>query len=699
MADNISSVGTGSVSFNEPKPDHQPQAEVQKSTAEIALFKPNENAFQEKSVVNRGDFLKAQIQNQAAKVEIPRMDAASEKELAKLNPQLADRIRLTAADLKKQGIEVVVAPKGGFRTFAEQNALYAQGRTQPGKIVTNARGGESYHNYGLAVDLVPTVNGRPTWNAPAKTWEAMGRAGEKQGLEWGGRWKGLVDTPHFQLVGNTKNASDLLPTFNQGGVAAVWEKINKQYPNVGGTTPTTPTQPPVSGNGLKINDVPNYRQGAAPWGSEPYRLSPNLGNFAGNGCTVTAAAIAAQWATGKAVTPHDANSNWGATIGKFEYKNLGPGGKVPFGDTFSPVGKNSATGEALLDTIKDSIKSGHPVVLGISGNVTTPDGANWSRHTVVATGISEKGEVLVNDPATGKTQPLSAFKFNNFDMAQRLSKPGGAGGTVSGNTNPTPTVPTPPTTPTAPGQTLPIPTARLQQGDAGSQVKQLQDALFKLGYKALDPAKIGGGHGVFGPITDRSLRDFQAKHGLVADGIYGPQTRAALTKALGGAQAPTPTAPTAPTAPLNANLSRQAANINNILRGTGLAGQGETIARLAQKYNIPPEFAIAMFRKEASFAAPGTLAARNNNPGNLRFANQDGAVSGARGFAQWKTMGEGIEGFFKLMNKQPYRGWLDNKDYHSVIFRYAPPSENNSELYVKEITGWISGYRNRINGN
>ena len=694
MADNISGIGASTVSFNENKIGEQPTG-APTANIETALFKPNENAFQEKSVFNRGDFLKTQIQNQAAKVEIPRMDAASEKELAKLNPELADRIRLTAADLKKQGIDVVVAPKGGLRTFAEQNALYAQGRTQPGKIVTNARGGESYHNYGLAVDLVPTVNGRPTWSAPAKTWEAMGRAGEKQGLEWGGRWQGLVDTPHFQLVGNTKHASDLLPTYNKGGVAAVWEQINKQYKSVGGAAPTTPTNAPASGNGIKINDVPNYRQGAAPWGSEPYNINPDLGNFADNGCTVTTAAIAAQWATGKAVTPHDANANWGATLSKFEYKNLGPGGNIPFGNTFSSIGKNSSAGENLLSKIKDSIKNGHPVVLGISGSVTTPDGAHWSRHTVVATGVNEKGELLVNDPATGKTQPLSAFKFNNFDMAQGLSKRGGAGGTVSGNTT-TPTVPTAPTVPTTPSQTLPIPTARLEKRDSGTQVKQLQDALFKLGYKSLDPAKIGGGHGTFGPITDRSLRDFQATHGLIVDGIYGPKTRAALTTALGGAQSTTPTVPTPPS---NANLSKQAANINNILHGTGLANQGETIARLAQKYNVPPEFAIAMFRKEASFAAPGTLADRNNNPGNIRFANQDGAVSGARGFAKWKTMGEGIEGFFKLMNKQPYRGWLDNKDYHSIIFRYAPPSENNSEQYVKEITNWISGYRNRINGN
>ena len=52
----------------------------------------------------------------------------------------------------------------GLRTIDEQNTLYAQGRTVPGQIVTNAPGGTSYHNYGLAVDICEMVNGQPDWN-------------------------------------------------------------------------------------------------------------------------------------------------------------------------------------------------------------------------------------------------------------------------------------------------------------------------------------------------------------------------------------------------------------------------------------------------------------------------------------------------------------------------------------------------------
>ena len=125
------------------------------------------------------------------------MDAASEANLAKINPQLADRIRLMAADLKAQGI--TIRATSSYRTFAEQDALYAQGRTKPGNIVTNAKGGQSLHNYGLAVDVVPLDSkGQPDWNVPNSTWQKIGAAGKKQGMEWGGDWT-KKDRPHFEV--------------------------------------------------------------------------------------------------------------------------------------------------------------------------------------------------------------------------------------------------------------------------------------------------------------------------------------------------------------------------------------------------------------------------------------------------------------------------------------------------------------------
>ena len=87
-----------------------------------------------------------------------------------------------------------------FRTIDEQNKLYAQGRTKKGPKVTNARGGYSYHNYGLAFDAAPLINGKIDWNNEA-LFNKMGSIGQSVGLEWGGNWKSFKDTPHLQWSG------------------------------------------------------------------------------------------------------------------------------------------------------------------------------------------------------------------------------------------------------------------------------------------------------------------------------------------------------------------------------------------------------------------------------------------------------------------------------------------------------------------
>lgn len=84
----------------------------------------------------------------------------------------------------------------GLRTFKEQDDLYAQGRTKPGAIVTNAKGGQSYHNYGLAIDLVEMKGKDANWNFDYKKLITFSN---KYKLEWGGTWK-FKDLPHFQKI-------------------------------------------------------------------------------------------------------------------------------------------------------------------------------------------------------------------------------------------------------------------------------------------------------------------------------------------------------------------------------------------------------------------------------------------------------------------------------------------------------------------
>jgi peptidoglycan L-alanyl-D-glutamate endopeptidase CwlK len=98
-----------------------------------------------------------------------------------------------------------------LRTIAEQDAIYAQGRTKPGKIVTRARGGYSWHNYGLAVDivLIHDVDGdgdydRAVWDVKSdfdgdkiSDWMEVVAIFKSYGWDWGGDWK-FSDPPHFQ---------------------------------------------------------------------------------------------------------------------------------------------------------------------------------------------------------------------------------------------------------------------------------------------------------------------------------------------------------------------------------------------------------------------------------------------------------------------------------------------------------------------
>ena len=84
-----------------------------------------------------------------------------------------------------------------LRTIAEQDALYAKGRTAPGKVVTKARGGSSYHNYGLAFDVALIRNGKVIWNDPG--YRNLSTIAEKYGFYWGGNFRGkFTDQPHFE---------------------------------------------------------------------------------------------------------------------------------------------------------------------------------------------------------------------------------------------------------------------------------------------------------------------------------------------------------------------------------------------------------------------------------------------------------------------------------------------------------------------
>ena len=161
------------------------------------------------------------------------MDPVSEARLQNVYPALADKVRQMATMLEQEGIEIRVVQ--GLRTIAEQDALYAQGRTAPGNIVTNCPGGKSYHNFGLAVDCVPSTQApdqpfAPDWNNSHPTWQRMVAVGTSLGLDSGATWRTFKDYPHFQLTGSFPEGApndEIHQLFQSGSYDAVWNAVDQ----------------------------------------------------------------------------------------------------------------------------------------------------------------------------------------------------------------------------------------------------------------------------------------------------------------------------------------------------------------------------------------------------------------------------------------------------------------------------------------
>ena len=122
-------------------------------------------------------------------------DPRSEAVIATLLPEVRPYARALVERAHQAGITIKVI--SGLRTYAEQDALFAQGRTAGGHVVTNARGGESNHNFGIAFDIGVFEGGVYLDSSPK--YKAVGVLGQQLGLEWGGNWTTIHDEPHFQL--------------------------------------------------------------------------------------------------------------------------------------------------------------------------------------------------------------------------------------------------------------------------------------------------------------------------------------------------------------------------------------------------------------------------------------------------------------------------------------------------------------------
>lgn len=129
----------------------------------------------------------------------------SSRKIEDLHPKVAAMAELFISKCDEAGIDVIITST--YRDHEAQAALYAQGRTTAGKIVTKAKPGTSWHNWRLAFDFAPIVNGKATWKDVA-LFTRCGDIAEDVGLEWAGRWVKFRELAHLQYTNNL-SISDL----------------------------------------------------------------------------------------------------------------------------------------------------------------------------------------------------------------------------------------------------------------------------------------------------------------------------------------------------------------------------------------------------------------------------------------------------------------------------------------------------------
>jgi peptidoglycan LD-endopeptidase CwlK len=153
----------------------------------------------------------------------PVSSTMSEQRLAELAPPLGRRGSQLVTRCRDEGVAIRISRS--LRTWPQQDALYAQGRTAPGLVVTYARGGESFHNFGLAFDIeLLDSTGRPTWDARLPGWSIAGELGVGLGLRWGGHWKRSRDLPHFEL--RTQLTLEECRGLYPLGLSEIWKRVS-----------------------------------------------------------------------------------------------------------------------------------------------------------------------------------------------------------------------------------------------------------------------------------------------------------------------------------------------------------------------------------------------------------------------------------------------------------------------------------------
>ncbi len=149
-------------------------------------------------------------------------DIITDRRIDTLHPLVRAKAKEFILRAEKE-LSIKLRVTSALRTWEEQTRLYNKGRSAPGNKITNAKAGESYHNYGLAFDVVEIKNGKAIWNNP--NWKKIGELGKSLGFEWGGDWVRLVDKPHFQMRFG-RHYTDLVKLHRSGQQKNLYVKLS-----------------------------------------------------------------------------------------------------------------------------------------------------------------------------------------------------------------------------------------------------------------------------------------------------------------------------------------------------------------------------------------------------------------------------------------------------------------------------------------
>ncbi|MEM7044543.1 MAG: peptidoglycan-binding protein, partial [Pseudomonadota bacterium] len=146
-----------------------------------------------------------------------------------MNPDFVALINGMIGQLRSEGYDVRVI--AGYRSFAEQQQRFEQGRRAPGRVLTDVEGGHSWHNYGLAVDIVLNDDeGRPAWPEDSNVfWQRLGDAALAHGAVWGGLF-GYPAHIEYHPQFERDEAGTLIEDFEGHGLEAIWERIALELP-------------------------------------------------------------------------------------------------------------------------------------------------------------------------------------------------------------------------------------------------------------------------------------------------------------------------------------------------------------------------------------------------------------------------------------------------------------------------------------